>query len=235
MNDPLTLVLVFVGGAGGSAIRWLVGIGVGERHKGSAFPLATFLINVSGAFLMGFLSTLLNVDWKDRYGSNLTALVLTGVLGGYTTFSGYQLDTANLYKRGGRAWALLDRLGIERAAFCGLSLGGMVAIWLAARAPQRLSSLVLCSTSAHYADHGPFKARETRVRTSPSSAATKCTGKPDGKTVSAVQTRRIGRSLRTRNRSTTLRLTRKTRRPGQACGVTRGSVRQRTGVDPRTV
>jgi len=82
MNDPLTLALVFVGGAGGSAIRWLVGIGVGERYKGSAFPLATFLINVSGAFVMGLLSTLLNVDWKDRYGSNLTALVLTGVLGG---------------------------------------------------------------------------------------------------------------------------------------------------------
>ena len=34
MNDPVTLALVFVGGAGGSAIRWLVGIGVGERYKG---------------------------------------------------------------------------------------------------------------------------------------------------------------------------------------------------------
>lgn len=46
------------------------------------------------------------------------------------------------------ALALLDRLGIERAAFCGLSLGGMVGIWLAARIPERLSSLVLCSTTA---------------------------------------------------------------------------------------
>jgi fluoride ion exporter CrcB/FEX len=59
MNDPVTLALVFVGGAGGSAIRWLVGVGVGERYKGT-FPLGTFLINVSGAFLMGFLSTLFN-------------------------------------------------------------------------------------------------------------------------------------------------------------------------------
>ena len=105
MNDPVILALVFVGGAVGSAIRWLVGIGVGERYKGT-FPLGTFLINVSGAFLMGFLSTLFNVDWRDRYGSNLTALVLTGVLGGYTTFSSYQLDTANLYNKGGREWAL---------------------------------------------------------------------------------------------------------------------------------
>jgi fluoride exporter len=61
MNDPVTLALVFVGGAGGSAIRWLVGVGVGERYKGT-FPLGTFIINVSGAFLMGFLSTLSNVD-----------------------------------------------------------------------------------------------------------------------------------------------------------------------------
>ena len=102
MNDPVILALVFVGGAGGSAIRWLVGIGVGERYKGT-FPLGTFLINVSGAFLMGFLSTLFNVDWRDRYGSNLTALVLTGVFGGYTTFSSYQLDTANLYNKT-RGW-----------------------------------------------------------------------------------------------------------------------------------
>jgi pimeloyl-ACP methyl ester carboxylesterase len=48
------------------------------------------------------------------------------------------------------ALALLDRLGIERAAFCGLSLGGMVGIWLAAHAPERVSLLVLCNTTARY-------------------------------------------------------------------------------------
>ena len=59
---------------------------------------------MSGAFLMGLLSTLFNVDWRDRYGSNLTAFVLTGVLGGYTTFSSYQLDTASLYNTKRVAW-----------------------------------------------------------------------------------------------------------------------------------
>jgi 3-oxoadipate enol-lactonase len=62
------------------------------------------------------------------------------------------------------ALALLDRLGIERAAFCGLSLGGMVGIWLAAHAPERLSSLVLGSTSAYYDDHGPWIERAASVR-----------------------------------------------------------------------
>jgi CrcB protein len=125
MNDPVTLALVFVGGAGGSAIRWLVGIGVGERYKGITFPLGTFLINVSGAFLMGFLSTLFNVDWKDRYGSNLTALVLTGVLGGYTTFSAYQLDTANLYNKGAR-WRLYW-IGSVAAGLIAAALGAITA------------------------------------------------------------------------------------------------------------
>ena len=127
MNDPLTLALVFVGGAGGSAIRWLVGIGVGERYKSTTFPLATFLINVSGALLMGLLSTLLNVDWKDRYGSNLTALVLTGVLGGYTTFSSYQLDTANLYNKGGRGSVFFYWIGSVAAALIATALGAITA------------------------------------------------------------------------------------------------------------
>jgi 3-oxoadipate enol-lactonase len=62
------------------------------------------------------------------------------------------------------AAALLDRLSIERAAFCGLSLGGMVGICLAANVPDRLSSLVLCSTTAHYDDHGPWVERAASVR-----------------------------------------------------------------------
>jgi CrcB protein len=126
MNDPVTVALVFVGGAGGSVIRWLVGIGVGERYKGITFPLGTFLINVSGAFLMGFLSTLFNVDWKDRYGSNLTALVLTGVLGGYTTFSSYQLDTANLYNNKTRGLALYW-IGSVAAGLIAAALGAITA------------------------------------------------------------------------------------------------------------
>ncbi|MGH3673166.1 MAG: alpha/beta fold hydrolase, partial [Pseudonocardiaceae bacterium] len=62
------------------------------------------------------------------------------------------------------ALGLLDKLGIERAAFCGLSLGGMVGISLASYAPERVSSLVLCSTSARYDDHGPWVERAASVR-----------------------------------------------------------------------
>ena len=127
MNDPVAVALVFVGGAIGSAMRWLVGLGVGEHHKGSAFPLGTLLINVSGAFVMGFLSTFFYVDWKDRHGSYLTAFVLTGVLGGYTTFSSYQLDTANLYNNGKRGWALYYCVGSVAAGLIAAALGAITA------------------------------------------------------------------------------------------------------------
>lgn len=59
---------------------------------------------------------------------------------------------------------LLDRLDIEQAAFCGLSLGGMVGIWLAAHARERVSSLVLCSTSAQFEDPQPWHERGAVVR-----------------------------------------------------------------------
>jgi 3-oxoadipate enol-lactonase len=57
--------------------------------------------------------------------------------------------------------ALLDRLGVERFSFCGLSLGGMVGMWLAGEAPDRVERLVLCCTSARFAPD----AYDSRART----------------------------------------------------------------------
>jgi CrcB protein len=126
MNDPFNVALIFLGGGGGSVIRWLVGKGVGERLKGTTVPVGTLVINVSGAFLMGFLSTLFIVDWKDRYGSHLTASVLTGVLGGYTTFSSFQLDAAKLRRKGGRGWVLYG-VGSVAAGLVAAALGAVAA------------------------------------------------------------------------------------------------------------
>lgn len=92
---PFDLVWVGLGGGLGSVLRWGIGRAVGERYHGG-LPLGTFLINVSGAFAIGYLSTLFNVDWRDRYGTALNAAILTGVLGGYTTFSSMQLDAVRL-------------------------------------------------------------------------------------------------------------------------------------------
>lgn len=78
-------------------LRWWIGRLVGERYKGQ-FPLGTFLINISGSLVIGYLSVLFNVDWDNRHGHGMVvnALVITGILGGYTTFSSMQLDAARL-------------------------------------------------------------------------------------------------------------------------------------------
>jgi CrcB protein len=107
---PLDVLCVGLGGGLGSVLRWWVGRLVGEHYHGE-LPLGTFLINVSGTFLIGYLSVLFGVDWHDRYGHGmvLNAFVLTGILGGYTTFSSMQLDAATLSakKRGGIATSYL--------------------------------------------------------------------------------------------------------------------------------
>jgi 3-oxoadipate enol-lactonase len=71
----------------------------------------------------------------------------------------YRLDDI-----GGDVVALLDRLGVGRAHFCGLSLGGMTGMWLAANAPERVDRLALLCTSAMLAaDHDwPLRARTVR-------------------------------------------------------------------------
>jgi fluoride exporter len=123
---PLDVMWVSLGGGPGSVLRWLTGRVVGERNHGD-FPVSTFLINVSGAFAIGYLSVLFKVDWCDRYGTALNAGVLTGVLGGYTTFSSMQFDAVKLaVKRGGvpaSSYLLLSVLVGQLAA----ALGGRLA------------------------------------------------------------------------------------------------------------
>jgi 3-oxoadipate enol-lactonase len=60
--------------------------------------------------------------------------------------------------------ALLDRLGIERAALCGLSIGGMISMWVAAHAPERVERLVLCCTSAELGPREGWVERAATVR-----------------------------------------------------------------------
>lgn len=60
--------------------------------------------------------------------------------------------------------ALLDGLGVTRAHFCGLSLGGMVGMWLAAHAPERIDRLVLCCTSARPGAPESWAHRASTVR-----------------------------------------------------------------------
>jgi 3-oxoadipate enol-lactonase len=65
---------------------------------------------------------------------------------------------------GADALALLDRLGVDRVHWCGLSLGGMVGMWLAINAPERIDRLVLCCTSAKLGPPSMWAERAATVR-----------------------------------------------------------------------
>jgi fluoride exporter len=98
--QPADIFWVALGGGLGSVLRWWLGRIIGARYRGD-FPLGTFLINMSGSLLIGYLSVLFSVDWHNRYGHGLVlnAFVITGILGGYTTFSSMQLDAAKLAQK----------------------------------------------------------------------------------------------------------------------------------------
>ena len=90
------LLLVALGGAIGASFRHLAGIGA-LRLMGAAFPWGTLFVNVIGSVVMGLF-----IAWLvKRGGSNeLRLFFATGVLGGFTTFSAFSLDVANMIERG---------------------------------------------------------------------------------------------------------------------------------------
>jgi 3-oxoadipate enol-lactonase len=69
-----------------------------------------------------------------------------------------------LAELGGDVLRLLDELGVARAAYAGISLGGMIGMWLAANAPERIGALAVCCTSARFPDRAPWEQRTAAVR-----------------------------------------------------------------------
>ena len=125
---PLDVIWVGLGGGLGSVLRWCIGRVMAERYTGN-FPLGTFLINISGSLVIGYLSVLFNVDWHNRYGHGmvLNAFLLTGLLGGYTTFSSMQLDAVNLAGRKHGHFAALYLLLSVGVGLLAASLGAALA------------------------------------------------------------------------------------------------------------
>ena len=90
-----TLLSVALGGAIGASARFLTNVAA-LRLIGAGFPWATLAVNVAGSFLMG----LLVICFAERGLTRLAPFAMTGVLGGFTTFSAFSLDTISLWQRG---------------------------------------------------------------------------------------------------------------------------------------
>lgn len=90
-----TLATVALGGAIGASLRYLTNMSV-MRLVGPGFPYGTMVANVLGSFLMGVLVVVL----ARRGGMAYAPFLMTGFLGGFTTFSAFSLDTLTLFERG---------------------------------------------------------------------------------------------------------------------------------------
>lgn len=116
-----SLSLVALGGAFGAAARYLVSLAA-LRLLGTGFPWATLCVNVVGSFAMGFLYAILS----PRPGP-LLPFLLTGILGGFTTFSAFSLDAVTLWQRGEPTLAALYVGGSILLSFMALITGAALA------------------------------------------------------------------------------------------------------------
>jgi fluoride exporter len=113
--------LVFLGAGIGGALRHGVNVGC-ARMCGVGFPWGTLTVNVVGSFLMGIIAAWLAFKTGEGWSQPLRLFLTTGILGGFTTFSAFSLDTVMLWERG--------QIGLT-AAFVGgsvfLSIAGLLA------------------------------------------------------------------------------------------------------------
>ena len=87
---------VAAGGAIGSAARYVLN-GLIQSAAWGGFPFGIFIVNISGGLIMGILTELMALKWNVSL--ELRAFLTTGILGGYTTFSTFSLDSAMLIQR----------------------------------------------------------------------------------------------------------------------------------------
>ncbi|HEY0218705.1 MAG TPA: fluoride efflux transporter CrcB [Afipia sp.] len=115
----MNYLLVFFGGGLGSVLRYWVNVLCG-RLFGTDFPYGIMLINITGSTVMGLVAGYL--AFKGEAAQPWRIFLMTGILGGYTTFSAFSLDAAVLYERGEIGLAALYVI-----ASVALSIGGLFA------------------------------------------------------------------------------------------------------------
>ena len=125
-------LLVALGGALGSVARFALS-GFVANHFGTTFPWGTFIINVTGSFVIGFYATLTGPEGRVFASGNSRQFFMTGICGGYTTFSSFSLQTLNLARD--EEWLQAGGNAVGSVVAC------LVAVWLGHLAAAQLNLL----------------------------------------------------------------------------------------------
>ena len=118
----MTWVGVFLGGGIGSLLRYGLALGLNSPER--TIPIGTVLVNLVGCFVLGYLSS---HEWiESRLSETLRLAITTGILGGFTTFSTFGLESVRLFQSGqafyGLLYVLVSLLGGLAAALMGMKL-----------------------------------------------------------------------------------------------------------------
>jgi CrcB protein len=130
----LAYLWVAIGGALGSVARY--GIGDVVSHKfGETFPWGTLVVNLTGSIVIGFFGALTGAEGRLSPESRVfaTQLFMTGICGGYTTFSSFSLQTLNLLRNG--QWLYASGNVLFSVLLC------MIGVWLGFAAGSTLNSM----------------------------------------------------------------------------------------------
>jgi CrcB protein len=115
----LRLIYIGLAGAGGTLMRYWLSESIAKRF-GETFPIGTLVVNLIGCFLAGLLFYLL-LD-RELVSPVVRTVVLIGLLGGFTTFSAFGLQTFTLMRDGAVGLALLN-IGLS-------NVGGLMMVWV---------------------------------------------------------------------------------------------------------
>lgn len=105
INNMIPLLFVALGGAIGSSLRYGVSLIVTQALPESIWPFATFLVNITGCFLIGLAFGWFSINALEN--QNLRLFLATGILGGFTTFSAFSLELYQLAYKGEVSLAVL--------------------------------------------------------------------------------------------------------------------------------
>ena len=116
----MIVILVGAGGFIGSVMRYLVGTWVNSISKKPWLPYGTLTVNAVGCLVIGLLAGF--AETRDILGENTRALLLVGLLGGFTTFSAFGYETITL-ARDGDLYSAVANVGLQVAI-------GLAAVWV---------------------------------------------------------------------------------------------------------
>jgi CrcB protein len=119
-NASMNYLLVFFGGGLGATLRHVINV-ICPRIFGTTFPYHTFIINITGSTVMGLIAGYF--AFRGDASQSWRLFLMTGILGGYTTFSAYSLDAALLYERGEIGLAAFYVVGSVVFSILGLFAG----------------------------------------------------------------------------------------------------------------